>query len=971
MKKMNKNILIYFITKMNTNAVQLHTVFLLVGPHQCGKTTFATTKLIPKLRECSSGQANIQYLSTDDIRRSLLGQSDLNKLQMTMLESSQQAFDLLYYTLQSLTSFPINAHFIIIDSTGLSADFRQNISNICQKNNYNLDLVFFNYTEKDYFSYAGGDRHLISKHILKFRRAISELKGLVVNFKHSIKNQNVNLDNMKIENWDLYQSLKLDPTKSYFVVGDIHTCLEEFKGLICKAGFVIDENDIVKRGPKVKNSEIILVGDLIDKGSRNKATIDFFYRNLSQDDNIINIVVGNHEQTVHGLLTGRKTEYQYSKELIVNYFNSYFEMKSDQETQTQFLWLYNKMKPFLWYRSEDNNSRSFFVTHAPCSLSKLGKLDTRSLKAQSYCYIDRQKDFQEQFSQITGSVRNANCYPYHVFGHVALDKPYTGDHDNNNQIGLDTGCIHGNNLTGIWLGKRYQNGKPIFLKQAFLGAQLPVLETLNRLQFKKQEDGMASDKKGKGDGDGDGDGNGTVDVTSRLLTLSIDNQSRIRHLLQNQINFISGTISPADKDENDFIRDAVEASASASASASSVSVDTRASVSSGLGILEGLEQGLLYYQRRGVNEVVIETKYMGSRCNVYLDVECPGNSFSVSRNGYRISNHKVAHCEMLELVYHPLLERLDSFIKKHQIKKLIIDGELMPWSALGGGLIDNTFRAIDTCLHGELYLLEKTGFPDIFTKTRDEINKTDFAVKSNNTKKSEMKKGFGDTTFGTYDSIMSLQKEGVQFEMTHEREMADTYHKQVEMFGMSDRLHFKPFNILKVTMKDQVEIIPFYLNDTLYLSQNQIFTLLTGDISHREHHLFNLDDKASFDKAREFYDQLTGDGDGDGDNYEGVVIKPNHYPKELNYAPFLKVRNSRYLSIIYGYNYREPLYYAKLIKQKNIYKKVQNSIRDYNIGLEMLKYSQDEINEDNSKYVNLLVDFIFGEEDTKDIDPRL
>jgi|GEM_PF-98959 len=930
------------------NTVQLHTVFLLVGPHHCGKTTFSKTKLVPKLQELTSGEANIQYLSTDDIRRTLIGRPDLDKLQTTMLEVSKQAFDLLYHLLGSLTSFPVNAHFIIIDSTGLSPDFRQNISDICQKNSYNLDLIFFNYTEKDYFSH-GGDKQLITKHVIKYRRAMTELKSLTVHAKHYLKDHTVNLDGLTLGDWDLYRSLKLNADRSYFVIGDLHTCLEEFQALVRKAGFVIDEEGIVRPGPKTNGSEIVLVGDLIDKGAHTKGTVDFFYRNLKRDDNLINIVVGNHEQTVHGLLTGKRTEHQYDGTLLRDHFNSYFEMKVDLETKNKFLWLYEKMRPFLWYRSEDTVSKSFIVTHAPCPHRRLGKLDRQSLKVQSYCHLDRQKEFWSQFYQIIGtnceSKVDSVCYPYHIFGHAALVQPYFGTVESNSRIGLDTGCIHGNYLTGVWLGKRFTPGKPYFVKQSFLGTQAPAEGVPHQLPREKKEDNTGPSATVTASSEG---------INGRLATLSPDNQRRIRHLIRNQINFISGTISPANKDETG-------------------------------GILESLEQGLLYYQRHGVKEVVIQTKYMGSRCNVYLDAENPENSFSVSRNGYKISENKVPHEQMMERIYRPLLARLDTFIKEHKIKQLIVDGELMPWSALGGGLIDNTFRVIDTCLHQELDILGETGFPKLFGKTCKQVHDSGFGLKSHNTKKSDLKKDFGDATFGTYESVLLLQKQGVQFDLAHEKEQASVYHRQVEIFGAQSELHFKPFNILKVIFQSPANdgtgarstvsgtcetgnVVPFYPNDILHLSQNEIFTLVSDDTVLREHHLLNLEGEnaeVSFKWAREFYDQLTGD------DYEGVVIKPNHYPEELNYAPFLKVRNSRYLSIIYGYNYQEPRHYTNLVKQKNIAKKVRNSIRDYNLGLKMLQTPKERITEENSQYVKLLVDFVFGEEDTKDIDPRL
>lgn len=55
---------------------------------------------------------------------------------------------------------------------------------------------------------------------------------------------------------------------------------------------------------------------------------------------------------------------------------------------------------------------------------------------------------------------------------------------------------------------------------------------------------------------------------------------------------------------------------------------------------------------------------------------------------------------------------------------------------------------------------------------------------------------------------------------------------------------------------------------------------------------------------------------------EGVVIKVNKIKKQMNFAPFMKVRNPNYLSIIYNYDYIFPKKYEKLLKQKNIKNKL-------------------------------------------------
>src|SRR5690348_6469323 len=117
----------------------LHTIFLLVGPTNCGKSYFSEQILIPNLNKILKEKnitPNIQYISSDKIRRQLLSNENLDKYEYKMLEVSFQAFDLLYNYTDLVTQFPINSHFVIIDTTGLNKEFRDKIINIAKKNNY-------------------------------------------------------------------------------------------------------------------------------------------------------------------------------------------------------------------------------------------------------------------------------------------------------------------------------------------------------------------------------------------------------------------------------------------------------------------------------------------------------------------------------------------------------------------------------------------------------------------------------------------------------------------------------------------------------------------------------------------------------------------------------------------------------------------------------------------------------------------
>jgi hypothetical protein len=101
------------------------------------------------------------------------------------------------------------------------------------------------------------------------------------------------------------------------------------------------------------------------------------------------------------------------------------------------------------------------------------------------------------------------------------------------------------------------------------------------------------------------------------------------------------------------------------------------------------------------------------------------------------------------------------------------------------------------------------------------------------------------------------------------------------------------------------------------------------------------------------------------------VIKPEFYSAKV--APYLKVRCTDYLTIVYDYNYQFAYKASKLLKQKSIDRKLRASINEYALGLEMLRVPLADVSPTNSAYLELLVDFVFGKVHSEhaQLDPRL
>ena len=80
----------------------------------------------------------------------------------------------------------------------------------------------------------------------------------------------------------------------------------------------------------------------------------------------------------------------------------------------------------------------------------------------------------------------------------------------------------------------------------------------------------------------------------------------VNRIVRGEVNFLSGTVAPAKSDPQ--------------------TMD-----------IESIAHGFEHYAKRGVKQVVVQVKYMGSRGQIYVNKDLD-KCFAVSRNGFKI-NH--------------------------------------------------------------------------------------------------------------------------------------------------------------------------------------------------------------------------------------------------------------------------------------------------------------------------------------------
>lgn len=363
---------------------------------------------------------------------------------------------------------------------------------------------------------------------------------------------------------------------------------------------------------------------------------------------------------------------------------------------------------------------------------------------------------------------------------------------------------------------------------------------------------------------------------------------------------------------------------------------------------ESLSQALQYYKNNNVNQVCLQPKYMGSRCTVVLNIQGP--SYAISRGGYNIRIPGIA-------------ELLDSLKNRYLVDgttTAIIDGELLPWIAMGQSLIDDTFRSVEVGLRKDLDLLNQYGFGEQLNRLAQVRSDTKLPLQKNNINKIGQ---------GIYHSLVAYESfipEWIGLEGMNNGLI--TYSNQLSLFSQDGPLEFKPFALLKT-----IDIHGEHIYEE---GAGANFKRVSSDTCV----IISVNDISALADAISYYQTITQDR-----RMEGIVVKPDlpmnnigqikcpGAPRALGSSviPYMKVRNCNYLTLIYGPTYKESKRLAALIKRKRVGEKQKISRMQYDISQEMLRIPIIELSANNTKYCNLVATFLKTNEDEEKVDPRL
>jgi hypothetical protein len=387
-------------------------------------------------------------------------------------------------------------------------------------------------------------------------------------------------------------------------------------------------------------------------------------------------------------------------------------------------------------------------------------------------------------------------------------------------------------------------------------------------------------------------------------------KNRIDWFCENKINAFSPTISPAPK-------------------------------SMQRNEIESIYEAVKYFFNAGVREIVVQRKYMGSYCDIYLS-KVLDDTYFVSRNGYLV-NH--IDTEKAKQACRDLHSRFDWT----NLQMVIIQSEMMPWSILGQSLIEVEFGGYLTVHQNHIHHLMQSGLYQKIVEVKQSQPYCEFMEYKANHTVTEQKERFPSHIIRQYESLAAFKI----LDLPECKKYVDIYAEQLAHFGKSGEIYFKPFNILKKIYDNGAEAL---VNDNISygeVNDDEFLRLPIGNETEMNH---------TVEQVYAWFSQL------EAANEEGIVIKPRQAFIK-NVPPAFKIRNNKYLVMIYGIDFQTN--YDQYLQKRKIVRKLECSINDWMLNRKMLNVRYIDINTENYFLKNLVFDRIMGEQIEANLDSRL
>jgi protein phosphatase len=633
------------------------------------------------------------------------------------------------------------------------------------------------------------------------------------------------------------------------IIGDVHGCYDELCDLLGSLGYNIDS---AARVTHPHGRKLVFVGDLVDRGPKTPEVLKLVM--AATRDGAAYCVAGNHDVKLARKLNGRDVKISHGLA----------ESLAQLERETPE------------FRREVADFLDRLVSHYVFDQGKL-VVAHAGLREEMHGRGSAAVRAFAMYGETTGEtdeyglpVRYNWAADYRgratvVYGHTPV--PYADWL--NNTICIDTGCVFGGELAAL----RYPEREllKVSARQTYYAPARPLQPLVTpALSAQQQDDALLSVQDVLGKRVIETSLHRNIVIREENATAALEVMSRFA-VNPKWLVYLPPTMSPAATHQEG-------------------------------GLLEHPAEAFADFAGQGIRTVICEQKHMGSRAVVVLckDEETARRRFGVANEGqgviYTRTGRRFFNDEGLE---RSLLARVSTALEKAEIYQhldtdwVVLDCELMPWSAKAQDLIRHQYAAVGAAgaasLQAGIAVLSQgvQRFPELDTRLRE---------------------------------LVSSQARVAQYVNAYRRYCWPTE-------GLAG-LKLAPFHVLaseRAIHTDRDNEWHMTLAAKLAAADPQILTATP-------YRRVELESPAAVTSAIDWWAELTAAGG------EGMVVKPLDFVARGRRGliqPALKCRGAEYLRIIYGPEYDLPQNLERL-RHRGLGAKRSLALREFCLGVEAL-----------------------------------
>ncbi len=825
---------------------------VLIGPSGSGKSTFARKHFLAT-----------EVLSSDHCRGWV---SDDENCQA----ATNDAFDVLHYIAAKRLAA---GRLTVVDATNVQPEARQPLVSLARKYHTLPVAIVFNLPEEvcQARNRHRADRnfgpHVIRQQRMQLRRSMRGLNR--EGFREVIVlNSLEEVDAATIQRVPLWND-KRNLHGPFDFIGDVHGCCDELEELLAKLGYDRTPNsghepgwtDIAFTHPQGRTA--VFVGDLVDRGPRILDTVGIV-RNMVTLGTAL-CVPGNHEVKLLRKLSGKNVQVSHGLA------NSLAEIEAIPEPLRNVVaqQLSSFIDGLVSHYVLDNDK--IVVAHAGLKESMQGR---GSKAVRDFALYGETTGETDEFGL---PVRFNWAAEYRgqamvVYGHTPVPAPDWL----NKTINIDTGCVFGGALTAL----RYPELETVSVKarQTYCEPSRPFLDAAQQsplLTSQQSHDELLD----------------VADVTGkRIIATRLANNVTIREqngtaALEVMSRFAANpkwlvylppTMSPSETSVRD-------------------------------GYLEHPDETFTYFRNQGIANVICEEKHMGSRAVVIVcqDEDAAARCFGiqaesgiiVTRTGRRFFDNPALEAILLGRVRKAL--GATNFWDEFRTTWVVLDCELMPWSAKAQELLKSQYAAVGSAANAAL---------------SQALCALDLAAGRLNGTELEL--------------VVGLQEDFARRRDNAQRFVA-AYRNYCWTVDSIDDLKLAPFHILASEGRTHVhQNHEWHMRVIDEFCRHDLQVLLATT-----HRLVDVTDPDQVEAATNWWLERT---EGGG---EGMVVKPLDFIVRGNKGliqPAIKCRGREYLRIIYGPDYTSESNLVRL-RRRGLGSKRSLALREFALGIEALE----------------------------------